>query len=767
MGTICLSIAPILRCQSLNRVQSGILFIPPVLEVVFSLTLVVSKRGKDRKHLLLAGEGIVYAVLALIDLLAHIIPSASNNLAIFRGLDIAIGALSTIPLLLFTLFLWLFTTREIVPAFPERVSTVARYTLAVFPPLVVIFNELGSFLSISYRVFGRDNGGPVIAVGYTNDMVRAFMNGLVLVLFVLFQALTFSAVFLRLIKAFLNQHRIESTTNGPDNEVHLFKGSGWIAAGIKFGAVEGLIGFAEGGFGEALTRRILRFLGRACLIIGVLKGVDTVEDFRIFSFTAAQPPPKRRSALHNLISNPRHSTFQQIGGYDFQPGMVIPAVMATTAVIPVPSTIPRSRSPSVFNEKRPDITVTDTTLPSRPTSTAVETPSNPPTLAVTTNSTSPLRPLVTVRRGRNRAPTLVLTRLSDLKLTSPFRSSFRGSNPSSPNSDRPRPYSASYISNNRSSRSSSIAFTVSPPQPVHHSARHTMAGGMLEPSLTGARPAYAGHKSRRSSVTLPPPVSRFSAYSSVAPSSPSLVHNLTEHFPGIPPRITPTTRQSSIEDALKLMENEDELYPVHGVRRHSDDFVVRERRHSNSGDGGGLVRRGSSVKRKPVPKPLQMDQNPFVAPALTEVMSPSTTLPSPPPSPVTRRYTAPDNTHVITDFDDNFRTESKSADEYSPVASEPMGKKSRNNRIKSVGSVPRRRTPVPTQTFTRESAVAEWFDISRAQGLVGSDSGSETATIRSVDTGSMRSSGQQEREESRSVRASMRPAEVGESFLHY
>ena len=114
-------------------------------------------------------------------------------------------------------------------------------------------------------------GREIIIVGFTNDTVRSFMDGLVLVLFVVFQALNFGAIFLRLVKAFLNQRQIDTAAGG-DNEVQLFNGSGWVAGGIKLGAVEAVIGFAQGGFGEALTRRILRFLGRACLIIGVLKG---------------------------------------------------------------------------------------------------------------------------------------------------------------------------------------------------------------------------------------------------------------------------------------------------------------------------------------------------------------------------------------------------------------------------------------------------------------------------------------------------------------
>lgn len=69
----------------------------------------------------------------------------------------------------------------------------------------------------------------------------------------------------------MNQRRIDST-NRSDDEVHLVNGLGWIAGGIKLGAIESVIGFVDASFGLAMTRRILRLLGRACLIIGVVKG---------------------------------------------------------------------------------------------------------------------------------------------------------------------------------------------------------------------------------------------------------------------------------------------------------------------------------------------------------------------------------------------------------------------------------------------------------------------------------------------------------------
>lgn len=233
-----------------------------------------------------------------------------------------------------------------------------------------------------------------------------------------------------------------------------------------------------------------------------------------------------------------------------------------------------------------------------------------------------------------------------------------------------------------------------------------------------------------------------------------VVHSLAVQFPGIPPRITPKSRQSMIEDALKFMEAEDELYPVVGIKRSPSD------RSQGENNEGGLVRRSSSIKRKPVPKrsdrtapgedtgdmPLLSAIPPLPQEASNIVhYSQAPPLPTPPRSPITRRYTSPE-THVVTDFDDNFRTEAQDTASDSPRSR----KKSKGPRIKSVGSVPRRRTPVPTQTFTRESAVAEWFDLANGGSVSGL--GSETSTIASwYDR----------------VRASVDSAETGENFLHY
>ena len=56
-----------------------------------------------------------------------------------------------------------------------------------------------------------------------------------------------------------------------DRSVRL-RGVGWIAAGIKLGAIEVLLGFVPNGFGMTLSRRLFRLVGRLMLAWGVYQG---------------------------------------------------------------------------------------------------------------------------------------------------------------------------------------------------------------------------------------------------------------------------------------------------------------------------------------------------------------------------------------------------------------------------------------------------------------------------------------------------------------
>jgi len=50
------------------------------------------------------------------------------------------------------------------------------------------------------------------------------------------------------------------------------RGIGWIAAGIKLGAIEVILGFVPSGFAIPLSRRLLRLVVRVILAWGVYQG---------------------------------------------------------------------------------------------------------------------------------------------------------------------------------------------------------------------------------------------------------------------------------------------------------------------------------------------------------------------------------------------------------------------------------------------------------------------------------------------------------------
>ncbi|TFK81845.1 hypothetical protein K466DRAFT_590986 [Polyporus arcularius HHB13444] len=269
-----------------------------------------------RKHVFLASEVFVYFFLAVLDLLTHSLPTIGNSLDSFRSLDIIVGVASFIPLFLYTFALYLLTTTELIPALPARFQNLARYVLLAFIPLIILMNELGSFIGITYRSFGGVDGTPlVLGVGFADSVTQMFLSSVTLVLLTAFQAANFCVAFYRLMKALSHQRSLETSQSEKEMEAHLFRGLGWIVAGTKLGAIETVIGFASGGFGIAFTRRLLRLLGHGCLIIGMVKGVDTVEDFQLYSPGEARK--RRKSALRAMITNPRFSTFRHVGGHDF------------------------------------------------------------------------------------------------------------------------------------------------------------------------------------------------------------------------------------------------------------------------------------------------------------------------------------------------------------------------------------------------------------------------------------------------------------------
>lgn len=213
-------------------------------------------------------------------------------LATITEFDSALGVFTAGPILMFTLYLAMLATEEFLPLFPLRLQRVTKYTLIFFIPIVLVLNALGSFFNLEYSEYSwlpsqssltykcqaviRQPQGPdpYLEWKYASEQIETFLNTLTLVIFLAFQLLAFVACFLRLTKALLDQRRIDGTANGNDNEAVLFNGLGWNVGGIMLGVIETIIGFVGGSFCMIMTRRMLRLVGRACIIIGAVKGYD-------------------------------------------------------------------------------------------------------------------------------------------------------------------------------------------------------------------------------------------------------------------------------------------------------------------------------------------------------------------------------------------------------------------------------------------------------------------------------------------------------------
>ncbi|KAL4263855.1 hypothetical protein AB1N83_005460 [Pleurotus pulmonarius] len=340
--SICLSAASNLRCATFTQVQSGLLLIPTGLELLFATSLVFTNWGSGWRHLLLTAEGWIYFVLTLVDVLASIVPAVRDHLGSYEVVDRIIGAMSSLPLLLYISFLFLFARAELINTLPQRFQNVTKALLLIFIPGIIVTSELGSFLGIEYLQLSK---GGVIFVGFrtaSSETLWSFFTSISLALFTAYQAINFVLAFYRLMRAILSTRKQEeeedlnrfnsygispskeSVTTRSSDKITLFKGTAWILAGVKLGAVETVVGFVtSGGFGVSLTRRILRMLSRAFIIIGLAKGLDTLEDFELvrLELDAGKRAKRQSSQIRHLISNPRLSTFHKLSpsASDFRP----------------------------------------------------------------------------------------------------------------------------------------------------------------------------------------------------------------------------------------------------------------------------------------------------------------------------------------------------------------------------------------------------------------------------------------------------------------
>ncbi|KAJ7050410.1 hypothetical protein C8F01DRAFT_1179068 [Mycena amicta] len=232
MGSLCFSSASILRCESFTKLESQLLIIPTALELLFSSALIFTNWGTGRNW------NIVLGVWSLLSLLLLLTPR--------------LGCPSFLPIFFYTLFLYLFTRGELIDTLPQRFQNIANILLLFFLPAIAVLNEVSSFVGISRRTLTL-NGKTSLQSAFrtSNDQqLWTFLTSITLALLTAYQAINFCFAFYRLVRAFIDQRRIETTSTDqahPNSELD------------------------------------------------------------------ASRPPIRRSRLGNLkISNPRFSTFQQL-----------------------------------------------------------------------------------------------------------------------------------------------------------------------------------------------------------------------------------------------------------------------------------------------------------------------------------------------------------------------------------------------------------------------------------------------------------------------
>lgn len=249
---------------------------------------------------MLAADGIVYFILALVDLLPHVIPAARNSLTTTRVAQLFLGSVSSIPMLSYTSYLVWLSHREFIPYLPRRHQPVAKYLLTGLIPVGTIMNFAASLgltihnLSLSQPDFTSKSESLWLSLGQLS-----------LGLYTNYQCLAAFLALYRLFIACFDQQRIDTENT---DERHFFNGTGWIALGIKLGAAECFVGFASGGFSIPLSRRILRLVSRACIIFGTLKGMDENENFELLNKELVLwRRGKPLSTSHSLIANRRMS----------------------------------------------------------------------------------------------------------------------------------------------------------------------------------------------------------------------------------------------------------------------------------------------------------------------------------------------------------------------------------------------------------------------------------------------------------------------------
>ena len=266
---------------------------------------------------------------------------------------------------------------------------------------------------------------------------REFLRSISQALLVIYLGITFLVFFVRLASCILAQYNIEDRA-ASEWEGILFRGLGWLVVGAKISAIEGAVGFATTSFGVILTRRILRMIGRACIIIGVIKGLASPSpriSFGMIMFFVFRPDRKEEFLIldtdkaSDFLSGTRKLKLSGVRTHISSPQLIQSSMtrrismmvsqrlsLRQSRLFPLPrpnsasALAPLEQTP--VSSRRSSIVMVD-----QPTHTSSATKSRPIPLEFGRVSSTSFESHVSVVRGHGRAPTLVL-RLSPTDLPS-------------------------------------------------------------------------------------------------------------------------------------------------------------------------------------------------------------------------------------------------------------------------------------------------------------------------------------------------------------
>lgn len=575
--------------------QNGVVFVPVAVQMIFlvSLTALYWRSGR-RKHFMILADSSAFYIVALLDLLSHVLPIARNHLETFKIFDIVIGALSFVPILLYTIFLFLYARSYFLPTLKRLPRSITKYALLTLIPLTIAMNELGSFLGIGYRVLQDSQGQSFLAIGFGragDETIWQFFTSVALVLLIVIQAFIFC--FSIYVAVSLLQERRLSRSFFEGCDMPTIRGVVWIALGVKLGAIETVLGFVNDGFAIILTRRILRMASRCCLGIGALHSEGAS-----LSRNLGHRRGRTMSQIRAKISNPRTSTFMRLSP-------------TAEEFYSLPRAVDEGRGEPIPRPKRVTVHYDGRAPPALDVRLSVLDVPSAEVLTATFHKRGTIISDASYEKWRAGEP----SRKSSRSMTRSFSAIAPPSAPmvdapSLPRELRPVLGSRSYTTDAMDTLSRSVR-----PNPKFSSTEDLgqLAGTKSESLFSD------GHR-------------RFMSGSSLASDSLSVVHTLASQFPGIPPRRTASGRRHSYHEAqthstmLDGVEEATEKGTIHSsvspsnsikrkppptiageLSRDTPDYPSRQVSQKSSNDS--KLSQSSTLRRKNMPVPPPIDSS--------------------------------------------------------------------------------------------------------------------------------------------------------------